>query len=356
MRARTIATILLSMLICLQAGPTPACTSFCMQTPDGPVFGTNMDLFIPGDGLVLVNRRGIAKENFRENTAGKTAQWVSRYGSLTFSLVGREFAWGGMNEAGLVMTTMELMASKLPKPDERIPFDSGALVQYVLDSCGTVEEAIKMMALTRLVDDGNSPAHFLIADSDGDCAGFEYLDGEFVFYHGEDLPIRAMANMRYERALAAYERGGPRWWWSNPGHSAQRVSAAVDRMASYDASRDTCAITHAFTTLTQVVAAPHTKWNIVFDIAKRQIWYRSARSPAVKNLSLGAFDFSCEAPLLMLDVNAALDGNIEASFSPYDRDVNLELFQVFCGRWGIEVDQEKSAKLMDFFEGFECLH
>lgn len=313
-----------------------------------------MDLFIPGDGLVFVNQRGRAKEGFRENTTGETAKWVSKYGSVTFNLVGREFAWGGMNEVGLVMSTMELMASKLPKSDQRIPFDSSALVQYVLDNCGTVEDAIEKIKLTRQVDDGNSPAHFLIADVAGDCAGVEYLDGEIVFYHGESLPLRAMANMRYERAFAAYERGGPRWWWSNPGQSAQRVTGAVDRMAGFDASRDTCAITHAFTTLTRVVAAEHTKWNIVFDIVGRQIWYRSARSPGVKNMSLDAFDFSCGLPLLMLDVNAALEGNVEKSFAPYDREVNLELFLVFCGRWGIDVDQENSADLMTFFEGFEC--
>jgi hypothetical protein len=108
--------------------------------------------------------------------------------------------------------------------------------------------------------------------------------------------------------------------------------------------------------LTEVVAAPNTKWNIVYDIAMREIRFRSAASPTVKRLSLHAFDFSCEAPLLMLDVNAALEGNVERSFTPYDHDVNLEVFRTFCDRSGIEVSAEDAVELMRFFESFECAH
>ena len=49
------------------AGSSWACTSFCLDTPDGPVFASNLDLFIPGDGIVFVNRRGMGKENNRLN-------------------------------------------------------------------------------------------------------------------------------------------------------------------------------------------------------------------------------------------------------------------------------------------------
>jgi choloylglycine hydrolase len=354
MRSLAAAMLCCLLLICPQAGPAHACTSFCLDTPDGPVFATNCDLFIAADGLVFVNRREIAKEGFRASTTGETAKWVSKYGSVTFNLVGREFAWSGMNEAGLVVSTMELKASELPKPDERPPFGSGDWVQYMLDTCGSVQEAIQMHSFVRLIDDADSPGHFLVADAEGNCAAFEYLDGEFVCYTGESLPVKAMSNMRYARALAALERGGPRWWWSNPGQSAERFAGAAVRMESFDASRDTCAASYALATLTHVVAAPHTKWNIVYDIEKREVRFRSAASPTVKRLSLHAFDLSCEAPLLMLDVNAELEGNVDQSFTPYDHDVNLEVFSTFCDRWGIEVSAEGAVELMRFFESFEC--
>ena len=123
---RPLATALLCtlLLICPQDGLVGACTSFCMDTPDGPIFGANLDLFIPGDGLVFVNRRGVEKESVRSGTTGETAEWVSEYGSVTFSLAGREFAWSGMNEAGLMISTMALYESVNPPPDARPPLGS----------------------------------------------------------------------------------------------------------------------------------------------------------------------------------------------------------------------------------------
>ena len=80
----------------------------------------------------------------------------------------------------------------------------------------------------------------------------------------------------------------------------------------------------------------------------------SVRSPAAKHLSLHAFDLSCEAPLLMLDVNAALEGNVEQSFAPYDHDVNMAVFRTLCARYELNVSAEVAVELMRLFESFEC--
>jgi penicillin V acylase-like amidase (Ntn superfamily) len=339
----------------LLVGPTWACTSFCLDTADGPVFAANLDLFIPGDGHVFVNRRGIAKENTREGTTGKTTKWISKYGSVTFNLAGHEFAWSGMNEAGLVISGMELKASEYPEPDKRPPFDGGYWTQYILDTCGSVREAIQAASRVRLVCDGDSaPSHFLIADAEGDCAALEYLDGRLVVYAGEDLPVKAMSNMSYARALAAYKRGGPRWWWSNPGRSAERFAGAADRMKSYDVGRHPSAMSYALETLAYGVSMPNTKWSVVYDIAKREVWFGSVVSPTVKRLSLQAFDLSCEVPLLMLDVNAAPEGNVERFFTPYDHDVNLRVFRTLCARQGIDISAENAEELMRLLESFAC--
>ena len=69
MRTIISAAIGLLILACPQQGPCRACTSFCLDTPDGPVFATNLDLFI-GEGLVFVNRRGIAKEGYLPSATG----------------------------------------------------------------------------------------------------------------------------------------------------------------------------------------------------------------------------------------------------------------------------------------------
>jgi len=77
-------------------------------------------------------------------------------------------------------------------------------------------------------------------------------------------------------------------------------------------------------------------------------------SPTIKHLSLDAFDFSCGAPLLMLDMNAAFEGDVEEFFTPYDHEGNLNVFRTFCSRYGIEVSAEDAANLIRFWESFEC--
>ena len=92
----------------------------------------------------------------------------------------------------------------------------------------------------------------------------------------------------------------------------------------------------------------------VYDIAKRVVWFGSVVSPKGKHLSLNAFDLSCGAPLLMLKVNTALEGNVEGAFMPYSHDVNLNVFSTYCARAGIEVSSEAAVDLMRTFESFKC--
>ena len=200
------AFLFLAPPLCSPGDTARACTSFVMDTPDGHVVGTNLDLFIQADGLVVVNKRGVGKESYRTGTTGNRLKWTSEYGSVTFSLAGREFAWGGMNEAGLVVTSMELAAGEWPAPDERPALFDGGWCQYILDTCGTVEEVIGTNDFVTVHDQGKS-THYLISDASGHALAVEFLDGEFVYYTGPDMPVKAMSNMRYERALYAYEHG-----------------------------------------------------------------------------------------------------------------------------------------------------
>jgi len=326
-----------------------------MDTPNGPIYGSNLDVFFPADGLVFINQRGMEKRGFpsQSGTHGEKLTWISKYGSVTFNTAGREVAFGGMNEAGLVVGGMQFLKSEFPEPDKRPALPVGIWVQYVLDTCGSVEEAILVDSKVR-IEDSIPPIHFLIADAEGKCISIEWIDGEFVCHAGDSLPVKAMSNMSYTRALAAFKRGGPRWWWSNPGQSAERFAAAHSRSQSYDPAAEPDAISYAFDTLVKVVSAPHTKWSIVYDIAKREIWYGTVRSRALKHLSFKNLDFSCEGPLLMLDVNAQLEGDIEKFFTPYDHDINLKVFRILCDRHKIEMSKENAIGFIQHLENFKC--
>jgi len=356
MRALISLTLSFLLLIGPLISSTLACTAFSFETPEGTFYAANLDYFIRPDGLVFINRRGISKESITKSSIAKSEKWVSKYGSVTFNVAGRGFVWGGMNEAGLVITMLELKDAKFPEPDTRPPLDIGVWTQYVLDTCSTVQEVIDVDSRVRPASVGNPPQHWMVTDATGNTAALEYLDGRFVVYTGQDLPIRAMSNMPYGLALEAYNRGGHPWWrWSsNPGQSAERFAAAARRMQNFDPAGGINVIDYSFHTLSKVVAAAHTKWSVVYDIAKRGVWFGSAASPTGKYISLKSFDLSCGAPLMILKVDSPIKGNVEKNFVPYNRDTNLEAFYTYSTQAGLEITPEDVADLMRTFESFTC--
>ena len=103
-----------------------------------------------------------------------------------------------------------------------------------------------------------------------------------------------------------------------------------------------------------MVAAAHTKWNIVYDISARKIYFRSVAGPTLKYLSLKDFDFSCSNPMLMLDVNASIKGDVSEEFISYDHDINLSTFMTVLNRVKIKVPRKDIEALMRHFESFQC--
>jgi hypothetical protein len=87
------------------------------------VFGANQDNSLEM-GLVFVNKRNVLKTTWDPGTSGEYARWISRYGSVTINFVGYQMAWAGMNEAGLMLSTMSLVETQEPAPDERPPHDA----------------------------------------------------------------------------------------------------------------------------------------------------------------------------------------------------------------------------------------
>src|SRR5688572_1406395 len=99
-----------AIVFVLFATAADACTTFCTRG----LFGRNYDFEI-GDGMVVVNKRGMRKQS---NTA-VPASWTSRFGSVTFNQYGRDNPTGGMNEQGLVVELMWLDGTRYPRPDAR---------------------------------------------------------------------------------------------------------------------------------------------------------------------------------------------------------------------------------------------
>jgi len=162
--------------ILLLAEALLACTSFCLQDDNNLVLAKNTDIFDDiDDGFVIVNKRNIAKRGIAIDSADKPACWISRYGSVTFNMLGRELPNGGMNEVGLVIEGLGLSEAKYLGRDSRKVLI--AWIQYQLDSHTTVKEVIESDKKIRIAAGLPVTFHALACDRQGNVATFEFLDG-----------------------------------------------------------------------------------------------------------------------------------------------------------------------------------
>ena len=82
----------LPSLLSTAAATDQGCTSFCLDNGGHCVFGTNFDNDIH-EGLLYVNKRNVSKTGWDPSTTDEYAGWTSKYGSLTFNLVGYQLVW-----------------------------------------------------------------------------------------------------------------------------------------------------------------------------------------------------------------------------------------------------------------------
>ena len=290
-----------------------ACSSFCLDNGDHCVFGTNQDN--PVDAAMLaVKRRQVVKTAWEPSTTGEYARWISRYGSVTFDYAGYQMVWAGMNEAGLMISTMALRKTQNPAPDSRPPLQSAFWMQYLLDSYSTVEEVLASDAQVRIKD---TVDHYLVCDRTGDCAVIEFLDGEMVSHTGESLPIAALTNNAYQDSVKAWQQG------RLTNESLGRFATAADRVTSFEPTSAESAVEAAFDTLADV-ARHDNAWRIVFDPADLRIHFRTNRNPQIRTVDLGKLDFSCDTPILVQDIHADLSGDISDEFAPYSHRAGVE--------------------------------
>ena len=298
--------------------PADACTTFCYADGGTLVFGRNYDWNI-GDGLVLVNKRDVAK---RALVDGAAASWTSKYGSITFNQYGREFPTGGMNERGLVVELMWLDEAQYPGTDGRGALPTLQWIQYQLDNSATVDDVIKSDRFVRISFGGSAKIHFLVADATGDVGTVEFIGGIMIAHHGQHLPYPVLANDTYDRSVEFMRKPGT--------HGGKSSYASLDRFAraaSYEKKAKTPAdaVHNAFAMLDDVAQGDHTQWSIVYDIRDKRAYFRTRAARDVRWLDLDGQAFDCKSPVAMLDINAALSGDIANKLKAYVASVNVQL-------------------------------
>ena len=118
-----------------------ACSTYMLREDSTFLIGHNLDMPYEIPGMVVVNKRGILKTNISwheiatsRKPSPPTISWTSKYGSVTFNPLGREFPDGGINEAGLYIQEMTLAGTEFPEDDKRPRMFMMQWMQFQLDN------------------------------------------------------------------------------------------------------------------------------------------------------------------------------------------------------------------------------
>jgi penicillin V acylase-like amidase (Ntn superfamily) len=332
---KIISIIVFITFLLIAVSESFACSAFCQGDSTYLIAAKNYDYGF-GSGLIIVNKRGMAKAAF---TNDKPANWVSRYGSITFNQYGRELPNGGMNEAGLVIEVLWLNNTQYPDPDNRPALNTLQWIQYQLDNNATVEQVIASDSVVRISETGSVQVHFFTCDSTGSAAVIEFIDGKMTYHTGDDMPVKGITNNTYNdsyKYLKRYQGYGGKQPIGNRDTTSEVFSRAAsldrflhlaDRSDNYAASNDKDPIDYAFQTLRLVKSGDRTMWSIVYDIRHRIIYYQSNLNPLRKSVNFNAFDFACSSPVMVLDINRGGRGDVTADFVEYTEAMNYDIIR-----------------------------
>jgi penicillin V acylase-like amidase (Ntn superfamily) len=302
-----------------------ACSGFGTGMPGGYVLGKSYDWNL-SFGLVVFNPRGLKKSALHLDLQETPAVWTSNYASLTFDQYACEMPNGGINEAGLAIELMVLGGTQYPFPDERPAVNELQYIQYALDSFASVEEMIEGTDLIR-IRQAYAGVHYLACDASGNCASFEWLNGELALATAKEMPAPTLTNSSYEESakyLANFEGFGG--FDEIPGSSSSldrfvRASSLAAKQADGEVPGA------AFSILESVAQGDFSKWNIVYDLEKRVVHFRTLSSPEIKRVALSDFDPDCAAGHYILDIDHPVAGDVSAAFEPYTMEANKALIE-----------------------------
>jgi choloylglycine hydrolase len=346
-----IALILISFL--LTHNTVSACSTFKLQNGDNLIYGHNLDepnVEVPG--MIFINKRGIFKTGrswseiiTKEQLNPSSHCWISRYGSVTFNIFGKDLPDGGLNEEGLCIWEMSEQAD-YPRGNGLPKLNQMSWMQYILDNCSTLDEAV--LCASEIEIDGWG-WHYFIGDAKGNTAAIEFKNKHVVIYKGDNMPVPALCNTSYSRELELlkdYKGFGGQRDLVLSDHNLPRFVTAAVMIRDYISSQNI--VNYGFVILKNLRTKDLSDWSVVFDAGKRKCYFKTAVNPEVKSFSMDEVDFSNKSPVSILNIDIKNGGDIYNLFQPYSNEkikefTKLYVFPVFpeefFTRGGITFDE-----------------
>ncbi len=273
------------------------------------------------NGYFFINKKNVYKRSLTFSFGlGKT--WTSLYGSITFNQIGRDFPYGGMNEHGLNMEIMWLDETKYPAPKYNQQINESQIIQYILDTAATTEEAIekiKNVEITPVM----AKVHYMVCDVSNECATIEYLNKELVIHKMNKGNERILQNSIYSDMLKndIREKG------KTLRNSEQDLKFIFDNS---NLENEVEIVSKSFANLDKVYQPNWTRWQIVYNLNMKKVWFRTMQERNIKSLDLNDYELDCKQSLVeeVIDINSNASGPVKQMI-PFSKEINSQMLNSF---------------------------
>jgi len=313
-----------------------ACTRFVYQTgTEDFIIGRSMDWADdPGTDLWAFPR-GMERDG---GMGAGSVKWTSTYGSVVSSFYDIATV-DGMNDAGLVANALYLVESDYgdAKASGKPLMSVGAWTQYVLDSFGTVADAVTALSAEPfaivapdLPGGKKAGGHLALSDASGDSAIFEYIAGKLVIHHDPKFTVMTNSpSFDQQLAIGTYWHGvnGLNFLPGTIGSADRFVRMSWNLDAAPKQSDPTLAVATAFS-LIRTISVPlgladpdkpniaATIWRSVSATGARRYFFESAYSPSIFWVDIDKLSLADGAKPAKLDLadRPILAGEASANF------------------------------------------
>lgn len=303
------------------------CTVFSDWGENPSVVAKNFDCFVDG-GMIFTNKRGVRKASL-VMPPKKEFLWTSQYGSVTFSQSGKGMPACGINEKGLIVEQATYPKTVYPAEDERAEISCLEAVQYLLDTCERVEEA--MAAFDRFrISNQSGRLHFFLMDRRGNRAVVEFRGGEKNVFSGADkMPV--LVNSGYEQACAGKAEDASEYE-ENSMERFRIVRTELEREKRDPEEpehrkpefREPLTVEAAFRIL-ELAKRKDTVFGIVYDREHECVYFRY-QNLGIKQIDLRSIDYLETADSYLFDMESDVS---EFAWQPYSREMNRKNVERF---------------------------
>ena len=241
-------------------GDRLACTSFAALSGDGEkLFGKNFDWHKhPALLLFTAPQPGYASISMVDLSLVGYSSDKTTSGDLRCLLQAPGYPLDGMNAAGLAVSFMTVSSADRGNDPRRINIDGLGMMRIWLDYAKNIDEALALLSYYN-IEFGGMPAHYLMADADGNAAVVEFINGE-VHVTREQKPWQVAANLTVFAVEPERRRS-----------LSYRYLVADEALEQKEGKMS---MTEAFTVLEQVsqdVGPMPTQWSNVYNMSTGEV-------------------------------------------------------------------------------------